>query len=71
MEFPRNPTRRQQRQQHDVSIAISGMQDVFLEVSQERVEEIVDADLCGRVEQLPSTEPGFNWDTFVGYMRDL
>lgn len=43
MEFPRHPSRRQRRNQQDVSLTIEGikgMQDIFLEVSEQRLEEI-------------------------------
>lgn len=41
MEFPKNPTKRQRRQQISVSAVITGMQDVCLEPSPDRLEQIL------------------------------
>ena len=51
MEFPRNPSRRQRRQQEAVSITISGMQDILLEPSAERLDQLLEAayDLPGEL----------------------
>ena len=65
MEFPTHPSRRQRRQQQAVSAVIRGLQDITLEVSPERLDV-----LAGAEPELYSDEPGFNWATFMGYMRD-
>jgi len=66
VEFPKDPTRRQVERQRQVAITISGMQDICLEVGfipVEVTQEMVDQD------QLPSEDPGFNWQTFQTYLR--
>lgn len=67
MEFPKNPNKSERRRQEQISTVIEGikgMQDIFLEVTPERVEEIAEADLLGY-------EPGFNWRTFSEYTKDI
>jgi len=74
MEFPTNPSRRQRRQQQEVQLAITGMQDVYLQPTPERLDEILetayDLPIDEMQDHLPSSEPGFNWQTFQRYLRD-
>lgn len=60
MEYPTNSSKREIRKQQDVSIVIKGLQDVALEASVEKIEEIQEAE-----------ELGWNWFTYCLYTRDL
>jgi hypothetical protein len=42
MEFPKHPTKRQLRNQQRVSVVISGMQDILLEPSPERLDQLLE-----------------------------
>ena len=58
MEFPNNPTRRQIEKQQAISQVITGIS------KQLEIEFVPES-------QLPSEEPGFNWETFTGYVRNV
>lgn len=42
MEFPKHPTKRQRQRQRDIAAVISGMQDILLEPSAERLDKILE-----------------------------
>lgn len=58
MEYPTSPSRYERRKQRDVSIVIKGLQDIALQASVERIEQISEA-----------LEDGYNYDTLQRYVR--
>lgn len=54
MEFPRSPTKREKYKRDQVSLVISGLQDICLSTSIERVDELLEQDGFG-----------YNYPTYV------
>ena len=65
MEFPTNPTKRQLERQQAIASVISGLAYKLPDVA---INPDFDMDEYNNP-QLPSTEPGFNWETFQTYLK--